>query len=163
MKIIRASKSHAETIAKLNFFVQKIHCEAHPSLFKSYRENEGIKPFFEDILKDQKNYIFIAYLSDIPVGYIWAQIQKIPETPLTYSKRRVYIHHVSVDGKYRRNGVGAGLMDKIKKVSKEKDIPDIAVETWTFNKDAIDFFQNQGYDIYSFRMWNIERHAEQIA
>ena len=155
MKIIRASKLHSKTIAELNFFVQKIHNDAYPNIFKSYSANEGIKPFFEQILKDLKNYIFIAYLQDIPVGYLWAQIQKIPETPLTYSKRRIYIHHVSVDEKYRKNGVGACLIDQVKKVSKEQDIPDIAVETWTFNKDANHFFQSQGFDIYSFRMWNI--------
>ena len=120
MKIIRASISHAETIAALNFFVQKIHHKAHPKIFKSYCEDEGIKPFFEQILKNQKNYLFLAYIEDIPVGYLWAQIQKIPETPLTYSTKRIYIHHVSVDDKYRRTGVGACLMEQVKMVSKEQ-------------------------------------------
>ena len=155
MKIIRASKSHAGSIVKLNFFVQKIHNETHPNIFKPYLENEGMKSFFEQVLNDEKNYIFLAYISDIPIGYLWAQTQKIPETPLTYSNRRIYIHHVSVDEKYRRNGVAACLLDQVKKISKEHDIPDIAVETWKFNKDANLFFQSQGYDFYSFRMWNI--------
>ena len=51
-------------------------------------------------------------------------------------------------------------MDQVKKISKELDIPDIAVEIWTFNIDAHHFFQCKGFDIYSFRMWNIQRHAE---
>jgi ribosomal protein S18 acetylase RimI-like enzyme len=155
MKILRASKSDTGTIVKLNFFVQKIHSEAHPNIFKPYVEDEGIKSFFEQLLTDQNNYIFLAYLSDVLVGYLWAQIQQIPETPLTYSKRRIFIHHVSVDEKYREKGVGACLMDKVKKVSKDLDIQDIAVDTWTFNKEANHFFRSQGFEIYNFRMWNI--------
>jgi ribosomal protein S18 acetylase RimI-like enzyme len=155
MKTLRASKSDTGTIVKLNFFVQKIHSAAHPNLFEPYIEDEGIKSFFELQLNDQNNYIFLAYLSDVPVGYLWAQIQQIPETPLTYSKKRIYIHHVSVDEKYRGKGVGTCLMDEIKMVSKDLDIQDIAVDTWAFNKEANHFFQSQGYDIYNFRMWNI--------
>jgi len=155
MKIIRASRLHAETIAKLNFFVQKMHYEAHPNIFKSCPKNEEIKAFFEQILDNQKNFIFLAYLKDFPVGYLWAQIQEIPETLFTYSKRRIHIHHISVDEKYRRKGIGASLLNKVKKLSTERDIPDIAVDTWVFNNDANHFIRSQGFDIYNFRLWNI--------
>jgi len=155
MKIIKASKSDSGTIARLNFFVQKIHSEAHPNIFKPPYEDERTKSFFEKLLRDINNYIFLAYLSEIPVGYLWAQIQQIPETPLTYSKRRIHIHHVSVDEKYRRKGVGTSLLNEVKRLSKDMDIRDIAVDTWAFNSDANHFFRSQGFDVYSFRMWNI--------
>jgi ribosomal protein S18 acetylase RimI-like enzyme len=143
-----------------NFFVQNIHHEAHPNIFKPYNEDEEINSFFEQQLSDQNNYIFLAFLSDIPVGYLWAQIQQIPETPFTFSQSRIFIHHVSVDEKFRWKGVGACLMDEVTKVSKNLDIPDIAVDTWAFNNEANHFFRSQGFDSYNFRMWNIKRNAE---
>ena len=152
MKIIRALKKHAETIAKLNFFVQSIHSEANPHIFKSYPDSEEIELFFEKALNDQKNYIFIAYLSDIPIGYLWAKIQELPETPFTYSKKRLYIHHIIVDENHRKRGAGTFLIDHIKKLSKEFGIQGILVDTWPFNHEATHFFQSQGFDIYNFRM-----------
>ena len=155
MKIIRASKSHSKTIAKLNIFVQQIHRRAQPNIFKPHNENEEIISYFEQILSNQNNYIFLSYLSDIPVGYLWAQIQQIHETPLTFSNRRIHIHHVSVYEKHRRKGVGASLLDEVKKLSKDLDIRDISVDTWAFNNDANHFFRSQGFDAYNFRMWII--------
>ena len=121
-----------------------MHCKIF--LYKKPISN----PFYPLILLKT---LFLAYFSDLPVGYLWAQIQELPETPFTYSRKKIYIHHVSVDERHRRKGIGITLINEAKKLSTEMDIKDITFTTWVFNKEANDFFQSQGFEIDNIHSW----------
>ena len=82
IKIVRASKSYAGTIAKLNFFVQKIHSEAYPNFFKSFTEDGGTKQFFEQQLNDQKNFFFFKLFSRIYGSILVQEDHPLYETRL---------------------------------------------------------------------------------
>ena len=152
VKTERAQPADAEKITQLNRFVHKLHVAAHPDIFKPADEEETTR-FFELLLSDQKNYFYLAYSDKTPVGYIWAQLERSAENALMYERARIYIHHVSVDENYQRQGVGSVLVEAISKLASEVEITKVALDTWSFNKEAQEFFERKGFEVFNVRMW----------
>jgi ribosomal protein S18 acetylase RimI-like enzyme len=107
--IIKAKKKDIPDIVFLNSFVQKIHTEKYPDIFKPAGKDEDLGKFFDLILSKDTNCILIAYIEGTPVGYLWAAFDSKPDNPLTYERRQVYIHHVAVNERFRRQHIGSAL------------------------------------------------------
>jgi hypothetical protein len=61
MDIIKTKKQEIPDIVYLNSFVQKIHAEKHPDIFKPVGNDDALNKFFDSILSKETN-----------VGYLWA-------------------------------------------------------------------------------------------
>lgn len=75
MDILKAKKKDIPDIVFLNSFVQKIHIEKYPDIFKSVGNGEDLNKFFDLILSKEANCILVAYMEGIPVGYLWAAFE----------------------------------------------------------------------------------------
>lgn len=153
LKIIKADRGNISDIIFLNSFVQKIHVEKHPEIFKTPGNDADLTKFFESILSQEAHCILIAYLEGTPVGYLWAAFENKPDTPLTFEKRRVYIHHVIVHEGFRRQHIGNALFEEIKSIAKREGIHNFALDTWAFNRNAQRFFEKRGFETYNIKMW----------
>jgi GNAT superfamily N-acetyltransferase len=153
MRIRPANKNDADGISRLNGDVQKLHADALPRLFKPPSPEVFPPSVIQEWLDDPNTYVFIAELDNQPVGYIYAEIWDQPENSWRYARRTVYIHHITVMPEYQTKGYGAQLMGAVKDLAREKSIPTIALDVWSFNKKARTFFTNQGFTNYNERMW----------
>jgi ribosomal protein S18 acetylase RimI-like enzyme len=153
IKIIKATRKEISDIVFLNSFVQKIHAEHYPDVFKPLGNHEEVTRFFEFILSKEKNCVLLAYSKNIPVGYLWAAFEQRPENPFKFEQTQAYIHQVSVHDQYRRQGIGHALFRKLERLAKEKGINQFALDTWAFNKNAQRFFKNLGFVTYNLNMW----------
>jgi ribosomal protein S18 acetylase RimI-like enzyme len=77
--------------------------------FKSETDLEEISAFFAEKLALPENHFRIADGDDGLSGYVWFEVQTRAETPLTLARKRIYIHHVSVQSGARGRGVGSAL------------------------------------------------------
>ncbi len=157
MDIIKAKKKDILDIVFLNSFVQKIHVEKHPDIFKPVGNDDDLNKFFNFILSKETNCILIAYLEGKPVGYIWAAFENKPDTPLKYERRQVYIHQVAVHERFRRQNIGSALFSEIQSIARQEGFRNFAVDTWAFNRNAQRFFENLGFDTYNIKMWRNEK------
>jgi ribosomal protein S18 acetylase RimI-like enzyme len=153
MDIIKAKKKDIPDIVFLNSFVQKIHFEKHPDIFKPVGNDDDLSGFFDSILSKEANCILVAYLEGTPVGYLRAAFESKPGNPLKYERRQVYIHQIVVHEGFRRQRVGKALFNKIQRIAMKEGIRYFALDTWAFNKIAQRFFENLGFDTYNFKMW----------
>ena len=153
MDIIKAKKKDIPDIVFLNSFVQKIHVEKHPEIFKPVGNDADFSKFFEFILSKETNCILIAYVEGTPVGYLWAAFENKPDTPLTFERRQVYIHHVAVHERFRRQHIGSALFNEIQSIAKQEGFYNFAVDTWAFNNNAQRFIEKLGFDTYNIKMW----------
>ena len=152
MKIAPAAPEDAEIIAALNAAVQKIHAEAWPKIFKPVSDNNSTVSLFVDLLADSDNRFYLASLDEKPVGYIWARIERREETSLKYARKLVYIHQISVNPDVQERGIGQALLKKIIHLAEEQKITEIALDIWSFNQKARDFFTRQGFTDYNVRL-----------
>jgi len=153
MDILKANKKEIPDIVLLNSFVQRIHAERHPDIFKPVGNDDDLPEFFDSIISKETNCILIAYIEGTPVGYLWATFYNRPDNPLTYERRQVYIHHVAVHEGFRRKHIGSALFEEIRSIAEQEGFHNFVADTLGFNKDAQTFFQNLGFDALSIRMW----------
>ena len=157
MKIIKATKSNIPEIIFLNSFVQKIHANNYPDVFKSSPAENDIISFYNGILKREENYILVAFKEDEAIGYLWAEFQKKPENPFKYKQKQVYIHQIAVHEQYRNQKIGYALFSKIETIAKQNKINNFALDSWIFNTYAHSFFRQLGFETYKINMWRREK------
>ena len=140
-----ASAADVDVIVRLNRDVQQLHAKIEPSFFKSGTESETVAAFFAAKVALPPNHFRLASGSDDPAGYIWFEVQKRPETPLTLAMTRIYIHHLSVLPNARRKGVASALLRYVETEAIAKGIRNIALGTWAANTQALGFFNACGF------------------
>ena len=153
MEIRLANPNDAETISFLNADVQKIHATALPHLFKPPSRDTFPPSAVMELLSNPSNYIYIGQLDGKDIGYIYAEVRNLPETPFRYAMSMIYIHHVSLKPEYQHKGFGKLLIEAIKVLAREIDISLIALDVWSFNIKAHAFFEKQGFKNFNDRMW----------
>jgi GNAT superfamily N-acetyltransferase len=113
IQILPATLSDLDDLTRLNRDVQDAHVRMYPDLFRADWDAAGVKEFWRLRVQDRANAVAIAKLDAIAVGYIWFEIQERLADPFTHGKRRIRIHHVSMDLAWRRHGVGSALFDHV--------------------------------------------------
>ena len=147
LKVRAATVADADTISSLNDEVQNVHAEALPHLFKpASRETFSAKEVTE-ILTQPDNHIFLAYFGEEPAGYIYCEIRRREESPAMYARDQVYVLHVSVNRSHQRKGVATALFSAVTALAKDVGIRRLGLDVWSFNADAIDFFEREGFEI----------------
>jgi ribosomal protein S18 acetylase RimI-like enzyme len=150
----RATVDDATLIAVLNADVQAVHAAALPWRFKPLSPDSLPHTEAAGWLGNPEGLVFIAEVAAEPAGYIYAEINRRPETSLTYAFTTIYIHHVSVRAIHRRKGVGTALIVTLRAAGRDLGIDALALDVWTFNEDARAFFRRHGFTAYNERLWN---------
>jgi diamine N-acetyltransferase len=154
--IRRATAADAEAVASLNMDVQALHAEAMPWRFKPPGPASFPPEAAAALIAKPENIILVADIKMVrtPVGYIYAEILRRPETPFTYAFEMIYIHHISVRPEFREQDLGEALLDAVRAAAAERKIELIALDVWSFNGPARAFFRRNGFTIYNERLWN---------
>jgi ribosomal protein S18 acetylase RimI-like enzyme len=147
-----ASAADVDDIVRLNRDVQQLHAELEPSFFKSNFDNEEVAAFFDAKLALPENHIRLADSGEGPNGYVWFEVQDRPETPLTLARKRIYIHHLSVQAGARRRGIASALLRQVEAEALTGGITNIALDTWAANGSARSFFEACDFTLFNLSL-----------
>jgi ribosomal protein S18 acetylase RimI-like enzyme len=153
MEIRRANLEDAGILSALNADVQRLHADALPHLFKQPEDDAFALQFMREQLSDPRSYFFIGSLDGEDIGYIFARVIDRPENPYTYAWHYVYIDQISVKPAYQNKGCGKLLIQEVVKLAAEVGADWVGLDTWSFNEQAITFFEKQGFSTFNQRMW----------
>lgn len=146
----RGVGTDARGIAVLNGHVHALHLQAEPGKFRA-TELDEVTEFFAGALQSPSNLFWVAHEAS-PVGYLWAEEIFRPETPFTHAERLLYIHHLAVDPTARRTGVARALCLALEREAAARHVSRLALDHWSFNSDAGDFFSAVGFAEYNVKM-----------
>ena len=149
----RATEADAHTLSQLDIHVHSIHHEAHPHLFKPAGPESFAVHEIEELLTDGNVHMFIAEVDGRPAGYVFAEVQRRAPSGAFHAREEVYIHGITVEPEFQRHGCGAALIWAVREVARAEGIPTVALDSWSFNRKAIAFFERQGFVAYNQRMW----------
>lgn len=152
--IRRATTADAEAVSSLNADVQSLHAENLPFRFKPPGPATFPPAEAAALLGKPETIMFVAEIYGVPVGYIYAEHMKRPETPFTYAHELIYVHHISVRPKFREKDMGEALLDAVRGAAAVLKIDLITLDVWSFNNKARSFFRRNGFTIYNERLWN---------
>ena len=142
-KICEATRQHIRDLVNLNDVVHKIHAKEYPDIFKDPTDPDSVSTFFEELIQNPSHYIFLAIEDGKALGYIWAQYMEGSESALKHATKQFYIHHIAVREDNRGKRIGVELMSRIEELAQYKDVAQIALDVWSFNSDAQEFFKHQ--------------------
>lgn len=151
--IRKGTKSDAPLLARLNAAVQSMHYEQVPTFFKPPQaDNPDLIALFVDRLNREDHIVYIAELDGQAVGHVVCVVQRRPDNPFTFAVNRLHIDEMSVDERYRRQGIGSALMNQVFELVRERDLSQVTLNVWQFNEQAIAFYRRHGFDAYSLNM-----------
>lgn len=153
VSVRRANDGDAEIVSALNHDVQAIHAAALPRRFKPPVPDTFPASAVKSLLSKPENILLLAHVGSHAAGYTYAELVRRPETAFRYADEMIYVHHISVSEAFRKRGVGRALLNAVRKVGAELNIATLALDVWTFNEEAYNFFRRCGFTPYNQRLW----------
>lgn len=134
----------ARLIARLNRSIHEHHVELNPDFFASYEEEEMYEAFLTLIGKPDHHFILIQ-LKATPIGYIWFEEKVSEANAFRHAVQTVYIHHMSIDSAYQRNGYGRLVMAWVEDWAKAHHFESVELDYWAVNEQAAAFYEELGF------------------
>ena len=127
--------------------VNDLHVYGRPDIFRAGFVDEMKDRLFEAFCSDSFDVI-VAVDEDAVVGYAIVAYAVKPLSPYNKERRYYKIEEIGVDKSRRGEGAGALLMTFLKADAKEKGYEKIELDVWEFNKNALRFYESQGFSCY---------------
>ena len=148
-----ATERDIPRLVGLNRLVQDLHVAAHPDVFRPSSDMPGIEDLFSKSISDTNQHVLVAEVDGVAVGYLCATVEREPAHTFKRDTTRLYVHQIAVDTDRRRRGVGRALFAAAEQIAQDRLINDIALDTWSFNEEAQDFFASLGFSVYKIKLW----------
>lgn len=125
----KAPKSFSQVNAALVF------CKNQPddwSFWKESHEKDG-------------GFILVAILNNNVVGFVAAEVSDMPSLPFLNPMKRCRIATIVVSDEHQKKGIGSALFEKVCKIAKERGAHRLSLEVFSFNKEAVNFYEKHGF------------------
>ncbi len=154
MGIVRkAELKDTDDLIKLNLQIQDMHAREYPKIFKSEVNRSELRNFIEYIINSESHYIFVYASESVVKGYCWAEHKISKESLFTHQINKVFIQHIGVEENSRGMGIGKRLLGAVEALSDSLNCDHIALDVWSFNVQAVKFFEQYGFKGYNNFMW----------
>ena len=142
--IREAVRDDREKIKILQKQIADLHRKGRPDLFK-----EEARYFDEDSfnwrINEPTHFIFIAESERGEViGYAFAWLRYIRDHSSYLDRNELYIDDVCVLEKYQRQGIGRMLFNNLKEKAMANGCLTMELGVFSFNKEAIAFYESLG-------------------
>ena len=141
MEIRRAKKEDIARLLDLLSQVLEIHAKLRPDLFMSGTTKYSNEQL-ENMINDDIKPIYVAIIDNYVVGYAMCQI-RVPTSNM-YPIKVFHLDDLCVDEKYRKQGIGKALYQKVVETAKENNCYEITLNVWPGNDTAIKFYEKMG-------------------
>ncbi len=153
IKIVEAKKEDYSDFMKIFNEIEKLHRLGASWNFKKPKSENFFKNYYNKLIKDKNCKFLLAKEDKSLVGYVIADKKEVTEkSSLMKARKWIWINDLVVKNGKKRKGIGSLLMEKIEDWAKENDIKEFELNVWTFNVNAINFYEKRGYKIFSQKM-----------
>ena len=129
------------------------HSEALPYVFRKFDGPARTKEYISSIIVDENAGLFVAESAGQIIGAIHILIRETPNIPIMVPRRYAVIENLVVMKRFRRSGVGQSLVKRAEQWAMNKNVIQVELNVWEFNKGAIAFYEKLGYRTASRKIW----------
>ena len=130
--------------------IHELHLSNRPDI---YNDGESFpKEYFEKVLSDANNLNYVYVENKKIVGVLNATLQHTNPLPIIKPRTYYFIENIVVDKNHRRKGIAKKLFHYLTLKAKENNIDSIELNVWSFNTEAIKFYESMGMNIKNIRM-----------
>lgn len=142
-----ADKNDLERVNEIRKQVNDLHVNGRPDIFKPGFCKEMQEHLYE-MYQSSSWGIIVAECNGAIGGMACVEYVTVEESLYGLARKFCNIHEFAVDKCFKRQGIGTELFNFIKQDAKEKGFPVIQLVVWSFNEDAIKFYEAQGFGLY---------------
>ncbi|MGK0468973.1 GNAT family N-acetyltransferase [Clostridium sp.] len=128
--------------------VHRLHMDSRPDFYRKTDEPISKKDFLS-IVHDSNTISILAEINYIIVGLCIISIKPISTNTSLVPRRVAYMEDLCVSQEYRKQGIGKRLFNEAKKCTLEFNVDCLELMVWAFNKNVIEFYENQGMETRS--------------
>lgn len=140
--IRKAETNDFQDIHKLIMQIHKLHVTERNDIYKD------IDPIgfdeFKTKLSNNNNVYLVAESENKIVGICFSQIKEISNNKIMNDRKILHIENICVDKNHQKKGIGKKLYKEIVQIAQKRNINNIELMVWGFNKNAIKFYENLG-------------------
>jgi len=118
--------------------VYQFVCELQKKVF----DRQVMAQLFEKNISNPDNTYLIATNDGEAIGYLSCHIQSL----LHHGGKVAEIQEMYVQDKYRNQGIGKQMMDKVKKIVQQKGALQLEVTTRMIREKAIGFYKRESFE-----------------
>jgi len=139
-----------ESAKKLVYQVHQLHLNNRPDIYID--GNPLPIEYFEKIINDKDSFNYVYEDNGEVVGIIIASKQT--SRPLQIAKTRTvyFIDDIVVDKSQRKKGIGRKLFNHLLNQAKHDNVDAIELNVWSFNENAIKFYESLGMTVKNMKM-----------
>ena len=161
MKIREATETDLSTLVSLNRDLHSRHAESFPEILKSKPSDEDVSGAFRNKMEARTSYWLVAEEAEGGIiGYLSAEFRRRDETWCSIAHRVCYLGGIVVAPEFRGKGVAKALLAVLKREVSARNVFQIELEVWAFNREAKEAFTKLGFHPLMQRMsMNLEQEG----
>jgi ribosomal protein S18 acetylase RimI-like enzyme len=152
-EIREATEDDYEGLCELYAEADDLHVAALPRRFQTPEGPPRAREHIQEQLDDEDSGYFVAEGEGRILGLVDVRFRTSPEFPLLVPRQFGVIDTLIVRKTAHRLGVGTALMRRAHEWAKSKGAMQMELTVYEFNDGAIRFYESQGYQSESRRMW----------
>lgn len=141
--IRKAKMSDIPQLAEIYKQLHSIHCEIRSDYYKM-PEDDFFSNDLDDIMKNEEMSIIVYEHNSSIAGYAVIFFIDMDE-PVNLPLKKCFIEQFAVNEKFRRRGIGTGLITYIKKLAAENNCQSVELGVWCENYNAVEFYSEMGF------------------
>jgi ribosomal protein S18 acetylase RimI-like enzyme len=148
----RATIDDILTVCELGQILNTLHHQARPDIYASATaEFARDKPHWLSSLQGEDRAMFLAEHGVVAVGFVTVQLMQ-PISPLLQPLIVGRIGSIAVSERLRGRGVATALMKLAEEWARTNGAHDMRLSVRAFNQQAIDLYNDLGYELRAFEM-----------
>ena len=127
--------------------VNDLHVHGKPDVFKP-GFSEDMKEYLKNYANARDKFFLVCEVNGVVCAYAMVNYVVKPETPYRFELKFLEIQEIGTLKAMQGNGYGKKLVEKIKEIATQYGINRIELNMWTFNDDALKFYDSVGFKTY---------------
>ncbi len=150
MNVRNVKKEDKAGVTKILLQMQELHRKNREDIFRKVTKKDIEE--FNGLLENNEKIIVAVDEEDKVRGLAQVSIREIKNSINMKECKIMYIQKIGVDDKFRRKGIGKLLIEEVKKKAKKSGCSRIELSCWSFNKNAIKFYEECGMSVQRLNM-----------
>ena len=127
--------------------VNDLHIKGRPDVFKPGFTAE-IKEYVKCYINSDDKFLLVCEDNNLICSYAMVNFVLKPETPYRYELKYLEIQEIGTLQSAQGKGYGIEIIKAVKDIAQKHDIHRIELNMWTFNEEALKFYEKTGFSTY---------------
>ncbi|MFV3011096.1 GNAT family N-acetyltransferase [Clostridium botulinum] len=152
MNFRKANANDVNELVLLFKNLQDMHSKNVTNIFNQNIDEYSLKDYINNVILNENHNFYIVEDKKKIIGAIEVITIIEKDNPVLKNREYALIDKLVVDNNYRGYGIGNRLIEYAEKNLKSREIKEIEIYVWEFNRGALNLYEKKGYKTICRRM-----------